>query len=124
MSLTTDLVAHLEAHAGLAALVADRIYARELPPEAVLPAVTYQRISGPRDFSHDGPALANPRYQFSCFAVTYLTAEAVALQVQAALDGWNAAYGFPAFADDPYDLPAEPETGVYGVAVDAEIWHR
>jgi len=124
MSLTSDLKSFMTLHPGVAAIIADRFHPKALPATATLPAATYQAISGPRDHSHDGPGLAYPRYQITCYAVTYIAAHDLADVVKGALDGWRAAYGFPAFAGDPYDVPSEPDTGVYAAAVDVDIWHR
>ena len=41
----------LTAHAGLSALVDDRVYPMVLPQDATRPAVTYMRVSGARDLN-------------------------------------------------------------------------
>jgi len=88
VSVEQQMVAVARLHAGLAALVAARIYPLVLPQSPTLPAVVYQRISGPRVHAiGSGSFLASPRIQWSCWATTYAGAKVVADELRAALDG-------------------------------------
>lgn len=60
-------------------LVADRIYPLQIPQEASLPAMAYQRVSGPRIDDHGGGlGQAEARIQLSIVGSDYATAKAVA----------------------------------------------
>jgi hypothetical protein len=124
MSLPGDLVRHLLSDPGVSAIIGTRLDAGRLKAGQTLPAMAYQVISGPRDHTLTGSELAQPRYQLTAFAATYLEAHTLAKSAQAAMDGWYTAYRYPAYASDPYDIPGEAEAGIYAVAVDVEIWHR
>ena len=122
MSLAAEIVAHAKADAGLISACGGRIYAITLKQGATLPALTYQRIDGPRIVSHSGDSgLSHPRYQIECWAATYLEAEALAEDVIAAFSGdlgW--ATGFPEAGPDFYE--ADPER--YRRVVDVQFWVR
>ena len=89
--LEESLYSYLSTYAGLVSLISTRVYAFRIPQEATLPCMTYQRISTPRDLTHDtagaGSDLAHPRFQFDAWATTYASAKAIADQLRAALNG-------------------------------------
>jgi hypothetical protein len=89
-----DAVYHeLSQHAGLAALVSDRIYPDELPEGCIFPAVRFGEASLAPTYSHDGDSnLDATRMQFDCYAATRTGARAVANQVRNALTGHKMAY--------------------------------
>ena len=64
MAIEAGLYAHLVGSAGVTALVATRVYPLLVPQDATLPAIAYQRISGPRDHTHDGPSGVTPAARF------------------------------------------------------------
>lgn len=71
-----------------------RIYPNVIPQDATLPAIAYQRISGPRVMKHSGASgLAFARIQYSCTAATYSAAKALLHQVRAALNGFTGTMG-------------------------------
>ena len=119
MSIETDVYDRLVA---AVPLVAGRCYPLLLPQNPTLPAVTFFKVSNPRVETLIADAsLQHPRYQFSCWALTYGAAWAVAEQVRLALQGLTSAgAGNYQNAVDLYD----PETGWYHVAVDITIWHN
>ena len=81
--------AYLVADADLAALVGTRLYPLLIPQEAALPAVAYQRISGPRILAHDGPTgAAEARIQYTITGASYSSAKAVAAAIRRAVDGY------------------------------------
>jgi len=118
------LVARLKTYPGLLALVNQRVYPLVLPQKPTLPAVVYQRISGPRDHTHNGPVgIAQPRYQVTAWAETPTAARAVATQIRLALDCWRPdAYGVGLILDDR-DL-YDPETKWYQVPADFRLVHE
>ena len=127
MSIEQGLYAHLSSHAGLTALVGDRIYPLVLPQKVALPAVVYQRISLWQTYTHNGASLARPRFQNTCVGRTYAEAHDVAAQVRDALSGYRGMMGSvaveAAFIDNERE-DYEPETDSYIRQVDVIIWHR
>ena len=88
------LYAHLAADSGVAALVSTRIYPLVVPQDVDLPAIAYQRISGPRDHVHEGASgLVVARMQVTCHAWSYSGAKALAEAVRAATDGFSGTMG-------------------------------
>jgi hypothetical protein len=83
----------LDNDAALTALVAERVYPLVVPQDATRPAVAFQRISGPRTYSHSGPALAFARFQVTCEGNSYMEANQVAQAVRVAMErsGWKCA---------------------------------
>lgn len=92
MSVLEESVhSYLSTYSGLVSLISTRVYAFRFPQEATLPCVTYQRISTPRDLTHDtagiGSDLAHPRFQLDSWADSYSSAKAINDQIRAALNG-------------------------------------
>ncbi len=136
MTLEEGLYSYLSSTAALTALVGNRIYPVVLPPNVVYPAVTYQRISGPRVHTMgNDPGLAYPRIQISCWyrdisdpQKGYGQVKAVAEQIRLALqDQKNTTWGGSVTVravlfdgdTDLYDF----ETQVHQVALDFIIWY-
>lgn len=86
-SIEEAIVDQLNGYAALTALVGSRVYPGLLPAAATLPAVTYTRISGVRDqpINSGAPINVSVRFQFDCWAGTYLESISVSDQVQAAM---------------------------------------
>jgi len=126
--LETVLQARLSTFAGLMPLVGPRVYPLRLPQTATMPAVTYQRIDGPRESGIAGEhGMAHPRIQVDSWALTYGGAKAVAEQVRAALQRWSDATTTPVVLDsfiggeiDIYESDVE----LNRVSMDFIIWHR
>lgn len=77
-------------------LAGDRIRPLQLDRDPVLPAITYQRISTPREVEHDGDqGYADFRVQLNCWAqrttndAGYGQARQLANEVRAALHGYR-----------------------------------
>ena len=122
MSQESDLVTYLNATAGVTTLIGQRVYPTQIPQEVTLPAVGFFRVDTPAEYVHS-QALAvveRPRFQFDCWASTYLSAIGVAAALKTALLGWRAAGGKTVRIRNQYDLP-EPETERWRRAVDVEI---
>lgn len=118
MSIETDVFTRL---AAAVPLVGGRCYPVLLPQNPTLPAITFQKVSNLRVQAIGGDsALQHPRYQFSCWSLTYEEAWTVAEQVRLAMQGLTlAGGGHYENAVDLYDA----ETGWYQVAVDMTVWH-
>lgn len=129
------LVACILSQAGVASLIGTRLYPTEFPQNGALPAATYQMISGPRDYSQDGPTKLTPfRFQLRIRAKT----PAQAIAVRDALVNSNAngevmaGFGSPPvkinaiFYDNEVaenDPPLQPlGTKLYGMRIDAIVW--
>ena len=101
MQLEEGLITYLKTDSTLMALVGNgdspvtaRIYPILLPQNYTAPAMTYQRISGPRLQHLDGPAgRAMPRIQFDIYAANYSAAKAIADALRSALDGTTGLMG-------------------------------
>lgn len=118
--IESTLAALLLANTELAQLVGDRVYPLAIPQEKPLPAVAYQKISGPRIHTMSGPTdLSNPRVQFTAWALSYGDAKRVIERLRLAIYG-----GLPGAIIT--DLPDrfEPESKRYGVAVDVRVLYR
>ena len=128
VELEEVLVAHLSAYDGLTALISVRIYPLILPQSPTLPALTYQRIDGPREHCMSEDAeVARPRIQIDTWAETDASAKAVATQVRTALQRWADATTSPVVLDSLLDNDEdsyEPDTNIYRVRQDWIIWHR
>lgn len=124
MSLESKLFALLPAHAGLGALIAGRFYPIALPQSPTLPAVVYSRISTQRTYSQSGFSnLSRPRFQFDCWAETYLGLLALVEQLIAALESLTGDGISVAFVENEIDI-AEPLSQNYRRVVDAFIWYK
>lgn len=94
MTIEAGIYAYLIANSGVFALVGTRIYPQVIPQDAEMPAMAYQRISGPRDHSHSGPSgLVVARMQLTCMAASYDGAKALGEAVRAAMDGYSGTMG-------------------------------
>ncbi len=128
MSFYTDLYTYLQTIAGLTNLVSTRMYPVRLPQKPTMPALVIQKIARVREYSHSGDSnLANPTYQFDCFAVTHEGAVALQVQVEAALSAFSGTMGsetvYSAFIANVLDN-FETETALYRQIVDVEFQHK
>src|SRR5262249_13222381 len=119
--------ARLLEHAGVVALVADRVTPHPLPQvqdaSKDLPAITYFQVSGSSGITttgETGPDRA--RVQIDCWAVTCAVAKDVAAQVQDALHGFRGVVGGVdvqgAFVDDSGRDEYEDDTKLHRVSAD------
>lgn len=131
MSFEEGLFAYLSTYPGLVPLVGTRVYPVLLPQNATLPAVTYTRLATPRLHEFEASFLPHPTFQFDCWAMDtavisgYEEAKDVATQVVAALDiyrGAMGAYTVEASIVDSERDAYDPETKIWHVIVDVEIW--
>ena len=109
MSIESDLYATLSGDAGVTALCSTRIYPNLAPESVTFPYCAYQMVSGLRlsTITGVGDALRK-RLQISCHANTYSEAKALAVAVEAALDG----DGYLALLTDYYDPTVQVHTSV------------
>ena len=122
MSLETEIVQTLQNHPGMAALVVTRIYPMLMPQNPTLPAIVYQKISGPRSYSHSGDQnLTFTRYQFSCWAHTYAGAKALAAQLRDCLSGRKYGVIRASFCVNELD-DYDPISKDFRIIVDFHFW--
>jgi len=126
MALTSNIRWLLTSDAGVTALVGTRIYPLILPQNPTLPAISYGLISAIRDTNLSSMVgLVEVRYQFDCWALTLLEAEAMADALRAALHGFQGPVGgSPAtgnvsgsFAENERHI-YEPDTEIYRISTD------
>jgi Protein of unknown function (DUF3168) len=91
MTLEEALKAQLATYPGLNALIGSRVYAMGLSETAILPAVTFQRISSVA-VNHRGPnvpKLGRVRFQVDGWSTTYHEAVSLRAQIRGALTHWQ-----------------------------------
>lgn len=130
MQFEEALFAHLKACTGLKSLVDERIYPLVLPEMAVLPAITYQKISGERLHKLQGDTgFTRPVYQLSCRAENYPQCKAAAEQVRLCLQNHSGVMGGKeGVVVDAVLLEGElegyePETGTFYISMDFQFYY-
>jgi hypothetical protein len=125
MMFEHDLKSHLQAGAGVSALVADRIFPLRLKDGGALPAVTYQVIYGATANSLDGftSGMVNYQVQLDCWSETYEGALSLAKAVRDRMN--TAATAFSAVIRDfPGNDDYEPDTKHYRRILNVSCWHH
>lgn len=117
----------LAADSGLDAIIDGRYYPMLLQQDQTYPALTYIDIS---DVEHHDIPFAMPRFQFSCWAKTYIEAKTLAAQIKSIFQrrqepmggtsGLRIVQGVYEGAVDLYD----PGTETYHVAVDIKLIYK
>ena len=129
--LEEGIIAFLKADAAIGVVVADRIYPDMIPQGAVIPCLTYQRISTPRIVTHDSSGatgdLASPRFQFDAWSETGKEAKAISDVLRGVLHGKKGAMGGvtirAALAEN--EVPEYiPEVELYRSRSDYKISHQ
>lgn len=125
-SLEESVVDILTGHAGLAALVSDRIGPAPKPQGSALPAISYSRVSTVAVHTHSGGVgLKRSRLQFDVWAASAASASAVVGQLEAALEHYRGSVAGVRIdaALSVMDLERySPETGSYRRIVDFYVW--
>lgn len=128
VSIVDDFVwSHLTGHAGLAALVDDRVYRMQLPGDPTLPAIVYTRIATtPRPTrSNSRGTLMKPRYRMDVWGATRSTVRQAVVQVRIALASMASAeeprMDVALLQNDARLIEVEP--GRWRAALDVDIWH-
>jgi hypothetical protein len=136
MGVDDSLYTYLSAYAGLVSLVSKRIYPIVMPLNAVLPAVSYQRISTERTHAFQtDPTLTSATYQISSWAKTdtvrkgYSHTQLVSTQVRLALQNYSGALGSGGVTVSAVLLIGElsdydTSTETYAIHQDFEVWYQ
>lgn len=94
MSIETAIRSALINNAAVAALISTRCYPMFLAQGYTLPAVSYQRISGPRPRDTvDATGRVNAIFQIDCWAGTYSQARDLSAKVITCLDNHRGTLG-------------------------------
>lgn len=126
MSLESALVGYLLRQPGLVALVGSRIEPVRNVQGSVMPAVAYQLISRPQEYSHDGPGMGQPRIQLTISGATFTDVSAVADVLRTLLAGrrfTSEAGEFTAFVENEDDgiAPTSGQAGYFVRRMDVVI---
>lgn len=134
ITIEEGLAILLKSDAGLNALISGRVYHMRIARDSAMPCLTFQRISTPREITHDtrgASGLAHPRFQFDAWARTYKDAKAVIDRLRACLNGFSGVVGTPpntvrvqaaTILDEHPE--ADNECGLWRSMSDYEIWHE
>ena len=112
----------------VAAVVSTRIYFTMLPQEPTYPAITLELISGnPGNTLNSVPTLVWSRVRANCWGRTFAAANALALLVEAALNGKRITVTglviCSVVADGMQSL-YEPAVEAHFLSQDFRIWHK
>lgn len=126
MSMETDLTAYVASQSTVTALIGTRFEPVENVQGTAMPAVSYQVISGPADYTHDGLALTFWRVQLTVTDLTYAGMQAVADALCTVLAGkrWTGVAGpYVSFVENVMDGLAPPagQAGFYLRRMDVVI---
>jgi hypothetical protein len=127
-TVETALRTRLLDDAVVAGLVASRIYPSPLPQAPTLPAITYQRISGGRGETFDGPSgLAWPRIELDFWALTHDGARALFDAARRSLNG--AAFVASGVVVQKAQVISETDfyeadVKLHRVSADLMVWHE
>ena len=97
MTVEAEIYDRLSGHAGLSALVINRIYPNHVPQNVTLPAVSYHRVSAVRPSAMGADSgVVRARFQVDVWASSFADASGarpVAEQVRLALQRWSTTSG-------------------------------
>jgi hypothetical protein len=137
VELEDAIYLHMSTHAGLTALVSDRIYPNDIPKTRTYPLLVYELADG-QSYEAMGkrPGIGFSTYRFTCYGTVKSDAVAVAKQVKAAWDYFSGTIGTVEieWAKVERELDEDPESMLtrigeaarnqYGRVVDILINHR
>lgn len=131
MQIEQAIKRELMADSGVTDLIGERLYYVRAPQDVVKPYVVFFKVSGLREYSHDGASeLAQPRFQFSCFATIYYEAKQIAEAIRAAIEAFSGTMGGESgveigscFCMNESDM-YEDDTKLFHVAIDYLIFHK
>jgi len=87
MSVERALTSYILAQTAITALIGHRFNPVENAQGTTLPAVSYQQISGPVEYTHSGDGFKTPRFQLTITGRTYADIVAVYTALYAVLCG-------------------------------------
>ena len=126
MTMEADLTTYVMTQSPITALIGTRFEPVLNVQGSVMPAVSYQVISAPTEYTHDGVAMTAWRVQLTVTALTYAGMLAVADLLRAALGGvvWTvSSRRYSSFVENVLDGLAPPagQAGFYIRRMDVVI---
>lgn len=128
MAVEKAIIAALKAHAGLTALVSQRIYASNAPQNVIAPYVTLFRVSAERSSAMGADIdIVRARVQVNTWGTTYASVKDAGDQVRAALQRLSGVYAgitvLDVFVLNEQDM-YEPDTLTHRVTQDYQALFR
>ena len=114
--IESSVVAVLLADSDVTDIVGDRITPVAVRQAADVPAITYSRQSGSRDYTFQGGVQAEVLIALSCWATTWLVARNGAEAIRVALDTFQGGAIDVASITDGSDI-YDPEADLFGCTV-------
>ena len=126
MTMETDLTTYVLAQSAITALISTRFEPVLNVQGSVMPAASYQVISAPAEYTHDGLAMTSWRVQLTVTDLTYAGVVAVANALRAVLAGkvWTVSgRRYSSFVENVLDGLAPPagQAGYYLRRMDVTI---
>lgn len=121
MTLEAALVAHLLDDGAVSSLVDERVFKGRVPLKQPYPLITYRRVSTRKTMTHDGPGLAGPRFEISCWASDETTASALRRAVTAAFDVVTTT-DFRSFIENEMEIEFS-DANLPRAIVDVRLWY-
>ncbi|MDL1909694.1 DUF3168 domain-containing protein [Chloroflexi bacterium CFX6] len=88
MSLESALASEITELPGVAGLIGDRVYPVAAPQTSASPFITYRRVTGEVQYTHEGESrIQRARFQLSAIADTYETVIELAEAIRSGLSG-------------------------------------
>jgi hypothetical protein len=120
----------LTGNAGVAAIVAQRVYPMIAPSTAAKPFIVYTVINKQPLVALSGPvATTQASFEVDCVAATYLGSKSLAAAVRSALDSWTGGTS-PTVTNcvvdkdvDTLEFPQSGEELTYHVVQDYSVWY-
>jgi len=133
--LEEALKSYLLSQSGLTALIGQRYYPLSIPQGCSMPAVAYEKISGPRIHAFSADIGSYPRMEFTCYGETYPSVSAVFEQLRSALQDYlNTIMGGVGglevkavlLQDERDDFETDSKGNIikYSKIADFEIWYE
>lgn len=127
MTLDAVLFAYLSAHAGLSALIGDRVYPDEAPQGVEVPFIVRRLIDETRESGFGADiGVVRARHQLDVYARSHAERSSVKTQLRGALQRWCSPSTDPAVWDtfvENWQELREAETELYRGILDIIIHH-
>lgn len=132
-SVETEIYFILTNNTDVTDLVSTRIYPNILEQGAVMPAITYQQTSGPRDEVMDGPSgLVDSSFGIIVYSGDYSEVRTVANVIRKALDGYSGtadaieieAIHLVSESDEPAFPPGKDVIKRYAKRLTFRVWFK
>lgn len=120
-------------NSGVSTLISTRFYPVNLPQTATFPLAVYQSVSGDSIHTHGAPTvLPKPRYQITCWALTFAEVVAIDKAIKNAIDGKRESWGTGSYVTEVQECTSQSEprhdrdevTGIYTLSRDYFIRYK